>query len=110
MELGLSQQQLGSRLGVSFQQIQKYERGTNRIGAGRLFETARILGVGIDYFYADVEKIQPGQIGGRQEDAAKIGEFVTSAEGVMLCRSFLMIKDPATRRRIVDLLNSLGEK
>lgn len=109
MELGLSQQNLGTRLGVSFQQIQKYERGTNRIGAGRLFEIAQVLGVGIDYFYIEAENV-PMEEGTGGDDVARLGQFVMSAEGLMLCRAFMHIKDAATRKRIVDLLHSLGDK
>src|SRR6202008_2707432 len=54
MLIGMSQERLGELLGLTFQQVQKYEKGVNRIGAGRLFEVARILGVPIDYFYEGV--------------------------------------------------------
>ena len=109
LELGMSQERLGELLGLSFQQVQKYERGTNRIGAGRLYEVARILGVGIDYFYVGVDKIPFQQTGTGKEEHNKIGEFVTSSEGLLLCRAFMRIKDAATRKRIVDLLTSLSD-
>lgn len=109
MELGMSQERLGELLGLSFQQVQKYERGTNRIGAGRLFEVAKILGVGIEYFYAGAEKIPFQQLSDGKDERSQIGEFVTSAEGLLLCRAFMHIKDPATRKRIVDLLTSLSD-
>ena len=59
LQRGLSQESLGSEVGVSFQQIQKYEKGSNRIGAGKLYEFARVLGVDVGYFYEDLPTSQP---------------------------------------------------
>ncbi len=69
----------------------------------------QVLGVGIDYFYVEADKV-PVEEGSTGTDVTKLGQFVMSAEGLMLCRAFMHIKDTATRKRIVDLLHSLGEK
>src|SRR5579885_481415 len=71
MLIGMSQERLGELLGLTFQQVQKYEKGINRIGAGRLFEMARILDVPIDYFYEDVSKHHAGAPGFAEEGAAQ---------------------------------------
>lgn len=106
---GLSQSQLGSELGLTFQQIQKYEKAVNRIGAGRLFEVARILGVPIHEMYpeagTDVEN------GGELGDGVKrVSEFALSAEGWRLCNAFLSIKNRQTRKTLVALVLELAEK
>src|SRR6201996_3035399 len=84
MLIGMSQERLGELLGLTFQQVQKYEKGVNRIGAGRLFDVARILGVPIDYFYENVS----GQLSGRgfaeNESSPPVMEFVSSGEGLQL--------------------------
>jgi transcriptional regulator with XRE-family HTH domain len=70
MLIGMSQEKLGELLGLTFQQVQKYEKGVNRIGAGRLFQVARILSVPIDYFYEGVVDQLPSLAPGFAEDAA----------------------------------------
>ena len=110
LELGLSQEALGERLGVSFQQVQKYERGTNRIGASRLFEMAGILRVDIAYFYFDADKALSEHQADRHDVKEKLGEFVASSEGAAICRAFMLIKDAGTRKRIIKLLKSLSEQ
>ena len=106
----MSQEALGERLGVSFQQVQKYERGTNRIGASRLFEMAAGLSVDIGYFYVDADKALSEQHGDRHDVKEKLGEFVASGEGAAICRAFMLIKDAGTRKRIIKLLKSLSEE
>ena len=107
MLIGMSQEKLGDLLGLTFQQVQKYEKGVNRIGAGRLYEIARILGVPIDFFYEGV----PGAEGGFAESgAAPVMEFVSSGEGLQLSLAFMKIKDPKVRKRILDLVKSLAEE
>src|SRR5476649_1662967 len=78
MLIGMSQEKLGDMLGLTFQQVQKYEKGVNRIGAGRLYEIARILGVPIDFFYEGVA----GAEGGFAETTPPVMEFVSSGEGL----------------------------
>ena len=112
MLIGMSQERLGELLGLTFQQVQKYEKGVNRIGAGRLFEVSKILGVPIDYFYEGVN----GQMHGATQAAAAgaesppIMEFVSSGEGLQLSLAFMRIKDPKVRKRVLDLVKSLVEE
>lgn len=107
MLLGMSQEKLGNLLGLTFQQVQKYERGVNRIGAGRLFEIAKILGVKVEYFYEGVEENGPGF----SEDAASppLMEFVSSGEGMQLSLAFMRIKDTKIRKRVLDLVKEIAE-
>src|SRR5579883_2904371 len=105
MLIGMSQERLGDLLGLTFQQVQKYEKGVNRIGAGRLFEVARILNVPVDFFYEGVG--QEGE-GGFAEESAPVLEFVSSAEGLQLSLAFMKIKDPKVRKRVLDLVKSLA--
>src|SRR6478736_7162335 len=87
MLIGMSQERLGEMLGLTFQQVQKYEKGVNRIGAGRLFDVARILGVPIDYFYESVSSPTAGESAG--EGAPPVMEFVSSGEGLQLSLAFM---------------------
>jgi transcriptional regulator with XRE-family HTH domain len=111
MLIGMSQERLGELLGLTFQQIQKYEKGVNRIGAGRLFDVARILGVPIDYFYESVSNQLSGARGFSDNEAsAPVMEFVSSGEGLQLSLAFMRIKDSKVRRRVLDLVRSLAEE
>jgi transcriptional regulator with XRE-family HTH domain len=108
--LGMSQEKLGETLGITFQQIQKYEKGTNRVGASRLQAIAEVLGVPVSFLFEDA----PGQDGtarGLAEDASTslAIDFCTSTEGLQLNRAFVRIKDAKVRRRIIELVKSLGE-
>ena len=108
MLIGMSQERLGDLLGLTFQQVQKYEKGVNRIGAGRLFEVSRILNVPVDFFY---EGVNVGQSGMREpESAPPVMEFVSSGEGLQLTLAFMKIKDPKVRKRVLDLIKSLAEE
>jgi transcriptional regulator with XRE-family HTH domain len=107
MLIGMSQERLGDLLGLTFQQVQKYEKGVNRIGAGRLFEVSRILNVPIDFFYEGVNT-QPGA--GEPEGAPPVMEFVSSGEGLQLSLAFMKIKDAKVRKRVLDLVKSLAEE
>jgi transcriptional regulator with XRE-family HTH domain len=108
MLIGMSQEKLGDLLGLTFQQVQKYEKGVNRIGAGRLYEVARILGVPIDFFYEGVGGAASGA--GFAESGAPVMEFVSSGEGLQLSLAFMKIKDPKVRKRVLDLVKSLVEE
>ena len=103
----MSQEKLGDLLGLTFQQVQKYEKGVNRIGAGRLYEVARILGVPIDFFYEGVASAP--QSGGFAEAGPPVMEFVSSGEGLQLSLAFMKIKDPKVRKRVLDLVKSLAD-
>jgi transcriptional regulator with XRE-family HTH domain len=108
MLIGMSQERLGELLGLTFQQVQKYEKGLNRIGAGRLFDIARILGVSIDYFYEGL--IGTSNRGFSENDASPpVMEFMSSPEGLQLALGFSRIRDPKVRKRVLDLVRSLAE-
>ena len=110
MLIGMSQERLGDLLGLTFQQVQKYEKGVNRIGAGRLFEVSRILNVPVDFFYEGVTAQLTGQPGmAEPEGAPPVMEFVSSGEGLQLSLAFMKIKDPKVRKRVLDLVKSLAE-
>ena len=111
MLIGMSQERLGELLGLTFQQVQKYEKGVNRIGAGRLFDVARILGVPIDYFYESVSSQLSGNRGfSENENSPPVMEFVSSGEGLQLSLAFMRIKDAKVRKRVLDLVKSLAEE
>jgi len=105
MLIGMSQERLGDLLGLTFQQVQKYEKGVNRIGAGRLFEVSRILNVPVDFFYEGV-----AAAGQPESDGAPVMEFVSSGEGRQLALAFMKIKDTKVRKRMLDLVKSLAEE
>ena len=108
--LGMSQEKLGESLGITFQQIQKYEKGTNRVGASRLQAIANILGVPVAFFFEDLPGSETAGNRGFAEDtsAAFALDFCTSAEGLQLNRAFVKIADLKVRRRIIDLVRSLA--
>lgn len=106
--IGLSQVALASKLGITFQQVQKYERGINRIGASRLYQLARIFNLPISAFFPDSEATaERAEIGGR--GVSDIFEFALSAEGWRLCRAFFKISNPHTRKSIVRLMQELTD-
>ena len=106
--LNMSQEKLGEELGVTFQQVQKYERGANRIGAGRLWTLARVLDVPVSFFYEGVSETlnQPGFAEGDQTPI--IDDFIQSADGVQLAQAFARIRDSKVRRRILELVRTLA--
>ncbi len=110
MMLGMSQEKLGESLGITFQQIQKYEKGTNRIGASRLHHIADVLTVPISFFYENAPGRSEGASGGFAEphSASYIVDFLSTSEGLQLNRAFSRIADPKVRRRVVDLVRSLA--
>lgn len=105
--LGMSQEKLGHLLGLTFQQVQKYERGVNRVGAGRLFETARILGVSILYFYEGVVDELSGRPIGFAEDAAP-SPTPPKVDGAELLAAFSRIRDEKVRKRVLELVKALS--
>ncbi|MGL4398012.1 MAG: helix-turn-helix domain-containing protein [Hyphomicrobium sp.] len=113
MLLGMSQEKLGEQLGLTFQQVQKYEKGVNRIGASRLFELSRVLGVPVQFFYDEApHRPQPaGQpaVGfAEQPSESYVVEFLATREGLELNKAFARITDPAVRRAITELVKSLA--
>jgi transcriptional regulator with XRE-family HTH domain len=109
MLIGMSQERLGELLGLTFQQVQKYEKGINRIGAGRLFEVAGILGVPVSFFYEDADSNGPASGFSEAGEPPPVMEFLASGEGLQLSLAFMRIKDVKVRRRILDLVRSLAE-
>jgi len=106
--LGLSQEKLGESLGITFQQVQKYEKGTNRVGASRLQAISSILSVPVSFFFEDA----PGEVQtgfAEDESTQYVVDFMNSAEGLQLNRAFVRVTDPKVRRKIVDLVKSLAE-
>jgi transcriptional regulator with XRE-family HTH domain len=112
MLLGMSQEKLGEHLGLTFQQVQKYEKGVNRIGASRLFDLSRVLGVPIQFFYDEAPKelIDPALVPGFADRPAEsyVIEFLSTREGLELNKAFVKITDPRVRRSVVELVRSLG--
>ena len=112
MLLGMSQEKLGEKLGLTFQQIQKYEKGINRIGASRLFDLAQVLGVSVQFFYEEAPVSEPQHVvpDGFAEKPAEgsIVEFLRSRDGLELNKAFVRISDAKARRAIVDLVRSLA--
>ena len=104
--LGMSQEKLGNALGLTFQQVQKYEKGTNRVGASRLQHLARILQVSIGHFFEGA----PGQLKakGNAPSSAFVSDFVTSTEGLTLAEAFTQIKDAKVRHHIVKLVGEIA--
>ena len=119
--MGLSQEKLADVVGVTFQQVQKYERGTNRISASRLFKFSKALQVSIDYFYDGLERVYAGRVpqsgmadndqDGFETVPAAIGkdlpeDIMTRKETIDLVRTYYSIEDVKGRRRIMDLIKS----
>lgn len=109
MMLSMSQEKLGERLGITFQQIQKYEKGTNRIGASRLQHIARVLSVPVAFFFEDAPGT-PGEAGGMSDhpQTSHVVDFLSSSEGIQLNKAFVRIKSPKLRRRVIDLIRGMA--
>lgn len=110
--LGMSQEKLGESLGITFQQVQKYEKGTNRVGASRLQNISSILNVPVSFFFEDAPGNTPPPSGaGFQESATTyVVNFLSSSEGLQLNRAFVKISDPKVRRKIIDLVKTLADE
>ena len=107
MMLGISQEKLAAGFGLTFQQIQKYEKGTNRMGASRLQQAGDILGVAVPFFFEGAGG-EPYRPDGSAKSPAYVNEFVTSYDGLRLIRAFMRIARPALRHRIVALVNEIA--
>src|ERR1041384_17829 len=112
MLLGMSQERLGESMGLTFQQVQKYEKGVNRIGASRLFQISKILDVPVQFFFEEAPHIPGGGSPARgmaePDSEAFILEFLNSREGLELNRAFVKIPDPKVRKSVVDLVRALS--
>jgi len=102
--LRMSQEKLAEALGLTFQQIQKYEKGTNRIGASRLLQMACILDVSIEFFFEDA----PGLPKRGQAGDGAMAEFLTSPDSDRLVRGFVRLKDNEVRKKVADLVDWLA--
>jgi transcriptional regulator with XRE-family HTH domain len=99
---GLSQTDLGRSLGITFQQVQKYEKGANRVGAGRLTRIAEVLGVPVAFFFGDHASA------GKSDDASEALGFLETAGAVRLVKAYAQIDDTDVRRALVDLAESIA--
>lgn len=106
----MSQEKLGEHLGITFQQIQKYEKGTNRIGASRLQSISNVLQVPVSFFFdgAPGHAGNEGSGGFEEHSSSYMVEFLSSPEGLQLNKSFAKIQDAKVRRRIADLVRTLA--
>ena len=101
--LGVTQQQLAERVGIKFQQIQKYETGMNRVSASRLWDIAEVLDVPVGYFFEGIEDDQPAETEGPVP-----GDFLSDKEALELVRSYYAIPE-AQRRRLFELARVLSD-
>ncbi len=112
--LGMSQSMLGNRVGLTFQQIQKYERGSNRIGASRVYEFSEILSVPVSFFFDDLPselKSHEGRYsaGLRDKEGAYVADEMARRETMELARAYYRITDPGVRKRMFNLVKSVGK-
>jgi transcriptional regulator with XRE-family HTH domain len=115
MMVGMSQEKLGDALGLTFQQVQKYEKGTNRIGASRLQQISSILQVPVAFFFEGAPQASNDDNIDLHLDGAPspayVSDFLATSDGLALTKSFMRIKDAKLRRRIVDLVEQIvGEE
>jgi transcriptional regulator with XRE-family HTH domain len=111
MMLGMSQEKLGDALELTFQQVQKYEKGTNRIGASRLQQISQILQVPVAFFFEGAPHLTGGILPEGAEGAPSptyVSDFLATSDGLSLTKAFMRIPDPKLRRRIVDLVQQIA--
>ena len=111
MLMGMSQERLGDSMALTFQQVQKYEKGVNRIGASRLFQISKILDVPVQFFFEEAPDLAeasaaPGMA--EPESETFIIEFLNSREGLELNRAFSKISDAKIRKSVIDLVRALS--
>jgi transcriptional regulator with XRE-family HTH domain len=107
MMLSMSQEKLGKELGITFQQVQKYEKGTNRIGAGRLYHLARILGVPVGFFFEGAPHVSGRPAKGATPSPAYVADFLAKPDGLAIARAFMRINDVQLQHRIADLIEAI---
>ena len=111
--IGMSQEKLGEALGLTFQQVQKYEKGTNRIGASRLQQIANILQVPVSFFFEGAPDLGDMPAAGGMGEAPSpsyVSDFLATSDGLALTKAFMRISDAKLRRRIVDLVEHIAGK
>ena len=112
--LGMSQERLGQAIGLTFQQVQKYERGANRIGASRLFDLSRVLDVPVSFFFDDINpavvaQVNEGQAGLSEAAPARYEpDPMMRRETLELVRAYYRVSDPTTRRRLFELVKAIA--
>ncbi len=111
--LGMSQEKLGEAIGLTFQQVQKYERGANRIGSSRLYDISRVLDVSIGFFFDDmpatVAASSPAQARGMAEEPSSYElDPMAKRETLELVRAYYKITDPQIRKRLFEMTKALG--
>lgn len=114
--MGMSQERLGEALGLTFQQVQKYERGVNRVGASRLYDLSRVLDVPISFFFDDMPDSTgngagPSNVAGfaeRAEFGGLADDPLAKRETLELVRAYYRITDPSVRKRVFELIKSMG--
>src|SRR6202048_3742919 len=108
MMLSMSQEKLGDALGLTFQQVQKYEKGTNRIGASRLQQISNILQVPVSFFFEGAPNLSAtGVEPGEPASPAYVADFLATSDGLALTKAFMRIKEGKLRRAIVDLVQQI---
>jgi transcriptional regulator with XRE-family HTH domain len=105
---GLSQERLGNELGVTFQQVQKYEKGSNRVGASRLSDAAKILAVPVSFFFENDEGSDKSRKA--NDGLLAITQALSTPEGIRIARALARISDPNLRRRLADLLEAMVDR
>src|SRR6476659_116622 len=109
MMLSMSQEKLGDALDLTFQQVQKYEKGTNRIGASRLSQISQILQVPVAFFFEGAPNLHAQPDGTKEAPSpAYVADFLATSEGLALIKAFTRVKEPKLRRRIVDLVEQIA--
>ncbi len=106
--MGMSQTKLGDALGLTFQQVQKYENGSNRIGASRLYQISQILGVPVSYFFEDMDQMAAVANENHAGEDGPRGDLVAKRETLELVRAYYRIDSAKVRRGIVDMIRSIG--
>ena len=111
MMLSMSQEKLGDALNLTFQQVQKYEKGTNRIGASRLQQISNILQVPVSFFFEGAPHVGHHSSGMSEAPSpAYVSDFLATSDGLALTKSFMRIKNGKLRRRIVDLVEQIADE
>ncbi|MFN8831923.1 MAG: helix-turn-helix domain-containing protein [Labrys sp. (in: a-proteobacteria)] len=108
--IGMSQEKLGEALSLTFQQVQKYEKGTNRIGASRLQQISSILDVPVSFFFDGAPGADAQEGMSEASSSAYVVDFLSTTEGLQLNKAFVQIKDPKIRRKIVELVSALSSE
>ena len=109
MMMGMSQEKLGEAIGLTFQQVQKYEKGTNRIGASRLQQISQTLQVPVAFFFEGAPlPVGVAEVNGQVPSPSYVSDFLATSDGLALTKAFMRISDSKLRRRIVDLVEQIA--